>query len=83
MMIALPQEQWRVFGTMTAEELARWLVEFGRSVRFETRCPMTGRWIEANACPSPEGLSVYFRDITRRKDADTEQARLRQELETG
>jgi hypothetical protein len=35
MMIALPQEQWRVFGTMTAEELARWLREWAKKVNWK------------------------------------------------
>ncbi|MDI9256814.1 PAS domain S-box protein [Flavobacterium sedimenticola] len=41
----------------------------------ETREPITfedfyGIWLEVNAYPSNEGISVFFRDITLRKEAD-------------
>jgi len=39
------------------------------------------RWIEVNAYPSAEGVAVYFRDITERKQAEAEQERLLHELE--
>lgn len=39
-------------------------------------------WIEANAYPAPEGIAVYFRDVTQRKQAEAERERLLQELET-
>jgi PAS domain S-box-containing protein len=39
------------------------------------------RWLEVKAYPSTEGLAVYFRDITERKQAETERERLLQELE--
>ncbi|MBD2364100.1 PAS domain S-box protein [Anabaena minutissima FACHB-250] len=38
--------------------------------------------LEANAYPSAEGVTVYFRDVTERKQAEAEQERLRHELET-
>lgn len=41
-----------------------------------------GCWLEANAYPSPEGVAVYFRDITQRKQAEAERERLLCELET-
>ena len=37
---------------------------------FETLSDRTGRWYEVHAYPTPESLSVYFRDITRRKTAE-------------
>ncbi|MBD2461278.1 PAS domain S-box protein [Oscillatoria sp. FACHB-1407] len=40
-----------------------------------------GRWLEVNAYPSPEGIAVYFRDITERKQADVEREQLLYELE--
>ncbi|BAY23828.1 PAS/PAC sensor hybrid histidine kinase [Calothrix sp. NIES-2100] len=39
-------------------------------------------WIEVHAYPSAEGVAIYFRDITQRKQAQAEQERLLQELET-
>ncbi|BAY96387.1 putative two component hybrid sensor regulator [Tolypothrix tenuis PCC 7101] len=38
-------------------------------------------WLEVNAYPSAYGLAVYFRDITERKQAETERERLLNELE--
>lgn len=46
--------------------------EFGEPVQ---------RWLEANAYPSEEGVAVYFRDITERKQAEAERERLLHELE--
>jgi PAS domain S-box-containing protein len=39
------------------------------SVRFEEYFPTMKLWFEVAAFPSGEGLSVYFKDITPRKDA--------------
>jgi PAS domain S-box-containing protein len=39
------------------------------------------RWLEVNAYPSAEGVAVYFRDITKRKESEAERERLWQELE--
>jgi PAS domain S-box-containing protein len=36
-------------------------------VQVEEHYPRMGRWFEAKAHPSEEGLSVYYRDITERK----------------
>ncbi|MBD1919471.1 MULTISPECIES: PAS domain S-box protein [Cyanophyceae] len=38
--------------------------------------------LEAKAYPSSEGLTVYFRDVTERKQAEVERERLLRELET-
>jgi PAS domain S-box-containing protein len=42
----------------------------------------TGRWLGARAYPRPEGLSVYFQDITERKQAEKKIQSLNRELET-
>ena len=42
-----------------------------------------GKWFEVHAYPSPEGLSVYLRDITERKCAEAERERLLTKLEEG
>lgn len=39
------------------------------AVMFEKFNPPLGRWFEVKAYPSEEGLAVYFRDITDRKQA--------------
>jgi PAS domain S-box-containing protein len=40
------------------------------TVRYETHFPPNDAWYEVNIYPSEEGLSVYSRDITERKQAD-------------
>jgi PAS domain S-box-containing protein len=40
------------------------------AVTFEPYYPPHDRWYEVNAYPSPDGLSVYFRDVTGRKRAE-------------
>jgi hypothetical protein len=39
-------------------------------------------WLEARAYPSAEGLTVYFRDVTDRRQTEVERERLLHELET-
>src|SRR5919107_1252736 len=41
-----------------------------KAVDFEAYSPLSGRWIEAHAYPSEEGLSVYCQDVTERKRAE-------------
>lgn len=57
---------------MTEQVPVAW-EEFGEPVQ---------RWLEANAYPSTEGIAVYFRDVTERKQAEAERERLLQALET-
>ena len=40
------------------------------TVRFEFFYPPHDRWYEIHAYPSPDGLSVYFRDVSDRKRAE-------------
>ena len=40
------------------------------SVRFEEYSPTAGGFIEVSAFPSEDGLSIYFKDITERKNTD-------------
>jgi two-component system, NarL family, sensor kinase len=45
----------------------------GRESPIHVEAPSTfksGRWIDLHVYPSPEGVSVFFRDITRRKQAE-------------
>ena len=42
----------------------------GETVHFEIPGLLTGRWFEVYACPSVDGLTVYSRDITERKEAE-------------
>ena len=46
-------------------------VDSGRAVHFEEFYPEPlNQWLECHCYPSEEGLSVYFRDITERKQAE-------------
>jgi PAS domain S-box-containing protein len=52
-------------GTRFEEEYRR-AVDTRRSVHFEAFAPAFGVWFDVNAYPSPDGLSIYFRDVTER-----------------
>lgn len=65
---------WTMFpeavGTTFHEQYHRAAAE-GKSVSFEEFYPPLGLWFEVHAYPSSEGLSVFFRDITGRKQTET------------
>lgn len=44
-------------------------------VHFEVLSPVSHKWIEVYAYPSCDGLSVNFRDISARKQAEAERSR--------
>ena len=50
-------------------------------VVFEAVSTITGRWVEVRAHPSDGGLSVYFHDITARREQDAERTRLASAVE--
>src|SRR6202022_3769282 len=50
------------------------------SVSFEILSPLTGRWLEVHAYPTPQGLAVNFRDIAERKQIEGELKRALAEL---
>ncbi len=39
-------------------------------VHFEAKSEISRRWLETHAYPSAQGLTVYFRDITERKESE-------------
>jgi PAS domain S-box-containing protein len=45
-------------------------LETGRSVHFEDHYEPLNQWYEISAYPSDKGLSVYFKDITERKQSE-------------
>ena len=51
-----------------------------RVVRLEAMSPLIDRWVDISIFPSGTGLSVYFRDITERKEAERRQRLLVNEL---
>src|SRR5215203_2756879 len=44
----------------------------GLTTEFETISPVLDAWVAGRAYPSAEGLSVYFQDVTERKQAEEE-----------
>src|SRR5687767_4949788 len=46
------------------------------TVTFEAFYPPHERWYEVHAYPSPDGVSVYFRDINQRRQAAERERRL-------
>jgi len=53
-------------------------MEEGITTEFETISPVLGTWVAGRAYPSAEGLAVYFRDVTERKQAEEELRRSEQ-----
>lgn len=47
-------------------------MEEGVTTEFESISSVLGIWVAGQAYPSAEGLSVYFRDVTERKQAEEE-----------
>ena len=68
---AFPQAE----GSQSHRQLRR-AMEGGFATEFETVSPVFGTWIAGRVYPSRDGLSVYFRDVTERKRAEEERARL-------
>ena len=71
--ILLGRVVWEVFpttrGTVFQQEYERALRE-QCPVAFETISLLSNRWVEVHAYPTLQGLAVYFRDITDRKQAE-------------
>ncbi len=65
----------QVIGTRSEQEQRRAARE-RQPIAFETISPVLGRWIEVRIYPSASGLSVYFRDISTRKQVEIERTQL-------
>jgi PAS domain S-box-containing protein len=79
----LERKRGELIGKVVWEEFApavgtAFELEYRRAIRensavtFEEFYPPLNRWFEVNAYPSEEGLAVHFRDITRRKQSETQ-----------
>lgn len=71
----LGKSVWKVYraavNTRFYEELHRAAAE-RVTVHFEELYPPCDRWFEVHAYPAKDGLSIYYRDITERKQAEAE-----------
>jgi PAS domain S-box-containing protein len=79
----LGRSLWDVFPAMQGSDFEsqyRRALREQRSVSFEIFSPLNGHWLEVHAYPTPQGLAVNFRDISRRKQTDIELTRALAEL---
>jgi two-component system sensor histidine kinase UhpB len=66
------QTLWEMFPQVVGSEFERSYraaVETGEPCHFDAFFAPHRRWYEIHAYPSPAGLSIYFRDVTRRRAA--------------
>lgn len=64
---------WEVFPETRGsvfEEHSRRMLQEQTPEHFEGFSPIVGRWVEVHSYPSPDGISVYFRDINERKESE-------------
>lgn len=69
----LGRTYWEILGIARASEFDRHYqkaMDEQKAVHFEAFSPYSRRWLEVHAFPSLEGLSVYFRDISGRKQTE-------------
>ena len=68
----LDHEIWQDFGDTTSGLLRQHIeraLATNRRVEFEDFFPSLGKWLEVRAYPFAEGLAVYFRDVTERRNS--------------
>jgi PAS domain S-box-containing protein len=58
----------QAIGTYSHQECMR-AIDEGTPINFEAVSPILNRWVDTSVYPTPAGLSVYFRDVTERKQA--------------
>jgi PAS domain S-box-containing protein len=68
-----------VVGTALEQELER-AMEFRVIVELEYFYLRLNKWFEVHAYPCAEGLSIYFRDITKRKKAEEKREEANQQI---
>ena len=70
---AIGRDLWEVFpaapGTVF-EDNYRQAMETGRAVEFSALYEPYGKWYEVRAYPQAEGLAIFFRDVTARREAE-------------
>lgn len=76
---------WQLFPeareTVFLTEFQRAMNE-GQTIEFEAIYPKTNKWFSMRVYPAPEGISVFFLDVTGRKQAETLQRDLLLRLTT-
>ncbi|OKH56305.1 histidine kinase [Calothrix sp. HK-06] len=75
-------EEWAPSVGTNVEYQYRWAMEHQVPVHFEHRYYVPSVydvWLEIHAYPSESGLSIFYRDITERKQAEQERERLLQQ----
>jgi PAS domain S-box-containing protein len=65
-------EEYPVYQGTEIERAARRALETGEPVRLETLSPVSGRYLEVTFYATPEGLSIFSRDISDRMQAQAE-----------
>ncbi|SDK40386.1 PAS domain-containing sensor histidine kinase [Natronorubrum texcoconense] len=76
---------WDVFPEAVGSDLYNHYtdaMETQKAISFERHSEPLGIWAEVNVYPSETGLSVYFTDITERKERERELERYEQTIET-
>jgi PAS domain S-box-containing protein len=58
----------QAIGSYSHQECMRAIAE-AVPINFEAVSPILNRWLDTSVYPTPSGLSVYFRDVTERKQA--------------
>lgn len=80
----LGQSIWKVFPHSIGTQFYRachQALDTGTSVRVEEFAEAIDRWLEYHIYPSPDGISIYFQDITDRKQAEADRQRLYQQAQ--
>src|SRR5690606_15234987 len=79
----LGQRLWAVFDE---KEHSPFYTFYGQSleeetpVHFEVFYDPLGVWLEVSSYPSPSGLSIYFKDISGRKNSEEKLKKMNREL---
>ncbi|WP_424015426.1 PAS domain S-box protein [Halorubrum xinjiangense] len=80
----LGERIWDLFPETTdtdGEEALREAAETGEPVRFEEHVERLGADLVVNAHPTPDGLALYFRDVTEKRERERELRELSERLQ--
>ncbi|MDQ1077483.1 EAL domain-containing protein [Pseudoroseomonas cervicalis] len=80
---ALGRVVWEALPELQNSELQRQLLRgraLGQAARFDWYSPRQGRWFEVHAFPTPQGTSLFLRDISEQRRLEQERAEAQQRL---